>query len=140
MKKESKKAKKHDSEEKEKRAKREAHAREIMERMKKETFLVLQQQEANLVPDNTLNNSGSESDSHYCKEVGALDLCDDQICAFDANCRSGCCSQVLGDGYHRCVPMLVGDYCPRALDPVTLLTEIEHKRAIERQKRAKKEA
>ena len=78
--KEHKKAKKHDSEEKEKRAKREAHAREIMERMKKETFLVLQQQEANLVPDNTLrnnSNSGSESDSHFCKEVGALDLCDD---------------------------------------------------------------
>ena len=77
--KEHKKAKKHDSEEKEKRAKREAHAREIMERMKKETFLVLQQQEANLVPDNTMRNnkSGSESDSHFCKEVGALDLCDD---------------------------------------------------------------
>ena len=48
-------------------------------------------------------------------------MCDGQTCKQDGACRSGCCSQVLTKGYKRCSPMLVGDYCPRALDPVFLL-------------------
>lgn len=53
-----------------------------------------------------------------CKETGSRELCDDQVCLFDGECRSGCCTQVLTKGYLRCTPMLVGDYCPRALDPI----------------------
>ena len=53
-----------------------------------------------------------------CRESGSRELCDDQVCLFDGECRSGCCTQVLTKGYFRCTPMLVGDYCPRALDPI----------------------
>ena len=53
-----------------------------------------------------------------CKTEGVKDLCDDMICAYDGYCRSGCCAQVLTKDYSRCTPMLIGDYCPRALDPI----------------------
>lgn len=53
-----------------------------------------------------------------CKEAGHRDLCDEMMCEYDGMCRSGCCSQVLTKGYKRCAAMLVGDYCPRALDPI----------------------
>ena len=62
-----------------------------------------------------------------CKEVGSRDLCDDQVCLFDGECRSGCCTQVLTKNYHRCTPMLVGDYCPRALDPIQEVLDVSKK-------------
>jgi len=52
-------------------------------------------------------------------------LCDDNICELDGQCRSGCCSQVLTKDYSRCAPMLVGDFCPRALDPIYEMIEAE---------------
>ena len=58
-----------------------------------------------------------------CELSGSKDLCDSQECKSDGQCRSGCCSQILTKGFKRCSPMLVGDYCPRALDPVFLLKE-----------------
>lgn len=66
-----------------------------------------------------------------CKEAGSKDLCDDEICMHDGNCRSGCCSQVLTKGYNRCVAMLVGDYCPRALDPIIEMLEAEATREVD---------
>ena len=56
--------------------------------------------------------------SKGCHEHGHKDLCDELNCEMDGHCRSGCCSQVLTKGYSRCAAMLVGDYCPRALDPI----------------------
>ena len=53
-----------------------------------------------------------------CHEHGRKDLCDDLICENDGQCRSGCCSQVLTKGHSRCASMLIGYYCPRALDPI----------------------
>ena len=53
-----------------------------------------------------------------CKTEGVKDLCDEMVCAYDGYCRSGCCTQVLTKDYSRCTPMLIGDYCPRALDPI----------------------
>ena len=58
-----------------------------------------------------------------CEQNGDKDLCDGFECKIDGACRSGCCSQVLTKGYKRCSPMLVGEYCPRALDPVFLLKD-----------------
>ena len=60
-----------------------------------------------------------------CREEGTKDLCDTTICQFDGQCRSGCCSQVLSKDYKRCAAMLVGDYCPRALDPILEMIQME---------------
>ena len=60
-----------------------------------------------------------------CQINGTRDLCDDKVCGFDSECRSGCCTQVLTKGYSRCTAMLVGDYCPRALDPVNEFIQAE---------------
>lgn len=68
-----------------------------------------------------------------CKQQGHKDLCDDEICVHDGNCRSGCCSQVLTKGYNRCVAMLVGDYCPRALDPILEMLEAEADKDVDLQ-------
>lgn len=60
-----------------------------------------------------------------CADDGSRDLCDDHVCHFDGECRSGCCSQVLTMGYSRCTAMLVGDYCPRALDPINQMIDAQ---------------
>ena len=70
-------------------------------------------------------NKAKKHDS-ACKEDGSKDLCDDLTCDFDKECRSGCCSQVLTKGFKRCAAMLVGDYCPRALDPIHEMLEAQH--------------
>lgn len=56
--------------------------------------------------------------AYGCREDGHSDLCDELICELDGQCRSGCCTQVLTKDYSRCTSMLIGDYCPRALDPI----------------------
>ena len=58
-----------------------------------------------------------------CREHGRKDLCDELICEYDGQCRSGCCTQVLTKGYSRCTAMLIGDYCPRALEPIHEMIE-----------------
>lgn len=68
-----------------------------------------------------------------CHEHGRRDLCDDLICENDGQCRSGCCSQVLTKGYSRCASMLVGFYCPRALDPIFEIMGAEHELVAEKQ-------
>ena len=73
--------------------------------------------------DNKPKRKGKGKQKRPCELDGSKDLCDGQTCLKDGGCRSGCCSQVLTKGYKRCSPMLVGDYCPRALDPVFLLKD-----------------
>ena len=71
--------------------------------------------------------------SKPCHDHGHKDLCDDFICEFDGQCRSGCCSQVLTKGYSRCAPPLVGDACPRALDPIYEILDAERELEIARE-------
>ena len=68
-----------------------------------------------------------------CHAHGDIDLCDENICDFDGQCKSGCCTQVLTKDYSRCTPMLVGDYCPRALDPIHDMLVKEEELEIARQ-------
>ena len=67
-------------------------------------------------------NKASKENKHKlkkpCRDYGRKDLCNELICEYDGQCRSGCCTQVLTKGYSRCTAMLIGDYCPRALEPI----------------------
>ena len=89
--------------------------------------LNLAQYETNEIPSNGSKRKNKEAalPAKPCSETGSRDLCDDHICSLDAECRSGCCSQVLTKGYSRCVAVLVGDYCPRALDPISPMLAAE---------------
>ena len=58
-----------------------------------------------------------------CHEQGLKHLCDGTICEYDGHCKSGCCTQVISQNYKRCIPLLVGDYCARALDPIFLVQQ-----------------
>lgn len=90
-------------------------ARDMMLKLDKQTLLNLAQED---------NKSKKRGKKHApCEQDGSKDMCDGFDCKTDGACRSGCCSQVLTKGYKRCSPMLVGDYCPRALDPVFLLKD-----------------
>ena len=92
----------------------------------KQNDLPLESEEKNTSPMLNLaqeDNKTKRRKRRPCELNGPRDLCDSQVCKTDGNCRSGCCSQVLTKGYKRCSPMLVGDYCPRALDPVFLLKD-----------------
>lgn len=92
--------------------------------------------ESNEVPVNGDDNEYLVEEPHSikpCKDHGHKDLCDEMICEFDGHCRSGCCSEVLTKHYKRCTAMLVGDYCPRALDPIHEMLEAEMELAIAEQ-------
>ena len=65
-----------------------------------------------------------------CHVHGHRDLCDDLVCENDGQCRSGCCAQVLTKGLSVCASMLVGDYCPRALDPIHEMIDAERELEI----------
>lgn len=80
------------------------------------------QTESNEIPVNGRRKREFEA---ACRESGSKDLCDDILCEYDGMCRSGCCSQVLTFGYKRCAAMLVGDYCPRVLDPIVVMIKKE---------------
>ena len=61
-------------------------------------------------------------------------LCDGTICEYDGHCKSGCCTQVISQDYKRCVPLLVGDYCARALDPIFLVRQMVEEDELEQVK------
>ena len=113
---------------------RESLARNVTERLNDSSHLDVATELAlsnlnlaqNEIPTNGPKNKKNKGEVQApCKEVGSRDLCDDQVCLFDGECRSGCCTQVLTKGYNRCTPMLVGDYCSRALDPIEEMLETQ---------------
>jgi len=58
----------------------------------------LMQKESNAIPANGKKRreaAAAAPIARACADDGSRDLCDDHVCHFDGECRSGCCSQVL---------------------------------------------